>query len=95
MKTLPTLMLFTALAATMSTRGHAEEALPAAADEIRFEMSDGRPDFRAGIIDWIKERNATIGRVSDFALPGSKAPLHLDVDPGDDEVVLEWDVRFR
>ncbi|MGI9341559.1 MAG: hypothetical protein ACR2QV_01835 [Gammaproteobacteria bacterium] len=95
MKSLPTLMLFTALAATVSTRGHAEEAEPAAADEIRFEMSDKRSNIRAGVIDWIKERNATVGLVSDFALPGSKAPLHLDIDPGDDEFVIEWDIKFR
>lgn len=95
MKSMPTLMLFTALAGMVSTRGYAEEPQPATADEIRFEMSDKRSDFRAGVIDWIKERNTTIGRVSDFALPGSKAPLHLDIDPSDDEFVLEWDIRFR
>jgi hypothetical protein len=95
MRTLPTLMLFTALAATVSTRGYAEEAQPAAADEIRFEMSNERSNIRADVIDWIEERNAIIGRVSDFALPGSKAPLHLDIDPGDDEFVLEWDIKFR
>ena len=95
MKSLPTLMLFTALAATASARGYADEAQPVDADEIRFEISDKRKNFRAGVIDWIYERNAAIGWVSDFALPGSKAPLHLDVDPGDDEYVLEWDIRFR
>ena len=87
MKSLHMLMLMTALAAAISTR--------ASADELEFTISESRSNFRADVIDWIYERNATVGWVSDFALPGSKMPVHLDVDPGDKEVVLEWKIKFR
>lgn len=95
MKSLHTLMLLTALATAISTRASAEETTSQSADQIQFAISEKRSNFRASVIDWIYERNATVGWVSDFALPGSKAPLHLEVDPGDDEVVLEWNIRFR
>jgi len=50
--------------------------------------------IRAKLINWIKRRDETAGTVSDFLLPGSHLALHLEVDPGDDEVVLEWDLQF-
>ena len=87
MKSLHMLMLLTALATAMSTR--------ASADELEFTISESRSNFREDVIDWIYERNATVGWVSDFAMPGSKMPVHLDVDPGDKEVVLEWKISFR
>ena len=87
MKSLHMLMLMTALAAAISTR--------ASADELELTISASRSNFRTDVIDWIYERNATIAWVSDFTLPGSKMPVHLDVDPGDKEVVLEWTIKFR
>ena len=87
MKSLHMLMLLTVLGTVIATR--------ASASELEFSISESRSNFRADVIDWIHERNAAVGWVSDFALPGSKMPVHLDVDPGDKQVVLEWKVRFR
>lgn len=87
MKSLHSLMLLTVVSTAIATR--------ASADEHDFTISENQSDFRADVIDWINERNSTVGWVSDFALPGSKMPVHLDVDPRDKEVVLEWKIKFR
>ena len=54
-------------------------------DRPTFPISAERTNFRAGMMDWIYDRNTAAGWISDFVLPGSELPLHLDVDPGNKE----------
>lgn len=49
---------------------------------------------RAGVIDWIGARNTLAAQVSDFVIPGSDLPVHLDIDPGDKAVTLKWQINF-
>ena len=81
--------------ATGAVAGEPGGPAPGDDDRLAFSISTERANFRAGVVHWIYARNNAVGWVSDFALPGSELPLHLDVDPGDREFVLAWKFRFR
>lgn len=80
-----------------STPIAAGEARRTAGQRLRLPATASRSPakrFRARMIDWISRRDETTGILSDFLLPGSDMMVHLDVDPGDEEVVLEWNLQF-
>jgi len=53
-----------------------------------------RERMRSRVINWIKQRDAAAGMVTDILIPGSDLAVYFDIDPGGDEVTLEWDIRF-
>lgn len=71
-------------------------ALPSRFEQrLSAAVSDAPKErIRTKVINWIKQYNETTGRLSDFMLPGSDLPLHLEVDPGDKEIILEWNLQF-
>ena len=76
--------------------GHPDTSRSRILETITFQQSSTVPvkRIRAQVIAWISNKNETTARLSDFLLPGSDLPLRLDIDPGDKEVILEWEFRF-
>jgi hypothetical protein len=66
------------------------------AEGLDVEVTQKRRKFRARAIDWVTERSAPMGRLTDFLLGGADTGVHLVADPtGQDEYKLEWQIRFR
>lgn len=76
----------------------AEDVAPAPelATGLGLQVQKKRRKFRQRAVNWMGDRSAAVGRMTDFLLGGADSGWHLVVDPtGTDEYVLEWKARFR
>ena len=73
-------------------------AAPAAelAAGLDVQVEQKRRKFRTRVVDFMQDRSAAFGHMTDFLLGGADSGWHLVVDPvGDDEYVLQWKAKFR
>lgn len=87
-------------AATFFDKDFQSNAAAAPASELSaglgVEVDQKRRKFRARVVDFMADRSASFGRMTDFLLGGADSGWHLVVDPiGEDEYVLEWKAKFR